>query len=171
MEETGIIRRLDALGRIVIPREFRKLHRIEVGDPLEMRTNANGEITIRKVDVSAQLKSVGALAISALTPHTDKQIAVCSCEEWLLFSGGKSIKQPELPEALQTAVQSRKHSVLACAEAGVQSRFAHVAVYPVAGETGVFGALVLFTDPAPAAAENTLFATMAAFMGASVQKF
>ncbi|MDE6399224.1 MAG: AbrB/MazE/SpoVT family DNA-binding domain-containing protein, partial [Clostridiales bacterium] len=111
MEETGIIRRLDALGRIVIPREFRKLHRIEVGDPLEMRANASGEITIRKVDVSAQLKSVGALAISALTPHIDTQLAVCSCEDWLLFSGGKSVKQPELPEALQSDMQQQTNCV------------------------------------------------------------
>ena len=161
MEETGIIRRLDALGRIVIPREFRKLNRIEVGDPLEMRALSSGEILIRKVDLSAQLKSVGAIALSVLNEHTDKPLGVCSCEEWLEFSGsGKhELTGEELSEEAKTA------------EAGIKFRSKFAAFYPVFGETGVFGALVLFTDEEPDQTEKALMQTAARFTGKSMQKF
>ena len=86
MEQMGIVRRLDALGRVVIPREFRKLNRIEVGDPLEIRALANGDILVRKVDLSAQLRSIGAIALSSLAPHTHNTVGVCTPEEWLMFS-------------------------------------------------------------------------------------
>lgn len=173
MEETGIIRRLDALGRIVIPREFRKLNRIEVGDPLEMRALSSGEILIRKVDLSAQLKSVGAIALSVLSEHTDKPLGVCSNEEWLEFSGsGKhELTGEELSEEAKTAASEQKSTVLSCAEAGIKFRSKFAAFYPVFGETGVFGALVLFTDEEPDQTEKALMKTAARFTGKSMQKF
>lgn len=171
MEETGIIRRLDALGRIVIPREFRKLNRIEVGDPLEMRALDSGEIVIRKVNLSAQLKSVGTLALQALAPHIQKTVAVCSLTDWLLSTGGKNALTGELPESVAQAAQEHKPSVLVCNQAGIPDKREHAAVYPVWGDTGVFGALVLFSDSVPDSAENALLETVARLVGAGLQKF
>lgn len=172
MEETGIIRRLDALGRIVIPREYRKLNRIEVGDPLEMRALSGGEIMIRKVDLSAQLKSVGAIAISSLIANTDKQIGICSTDTWLEFSSGKNdLCGEELSDIMQTAVQSTASSVIKCEDANIPCKYRYAAVYPVFGETGVFGALVLFTDDEPTEKEKAIMETAARFTGKSMQKF
>ncbi len=173
MEETGIIRRLDALGRVVIPREFRKLNRIEVGDPLEIKALGSGEIIVKKVDLSSQLKSVGALAISALGLHTNKTIGVCSPEEWLDFSVGGKFGHSGTPlsDAAARAVMSPKSKVLKCADAGISSKNALAAFYPVYGDTGIFGALVLFTDTEPNETENMLMETVAQFTGKSMQKF
>lgn len=171
MEETGIVRRLDALGRIVIPREFRKLHRIEVGDPIEMRTNAHGEIILRKVDLSAQLRSMSTMALDALGTHIEKPIGVCSVEEWLLSPFGKSGKDADTAPALQEAVEGQKPRVFSCDEIGVPCRYARAAVYPVPGETAVFGALVLFTDSDPTPTESALMETAARMVGAGVQNF
>ena len=44
MKATGIVRRIDDLGRIVIPKEIRRSFRIKEGDPLEIFTNADGEV-------------------------------------------------------------------------------------------------------------------------------
>lgn len=169
MEETGIIRRLDALGRIVIPREFRKLNRIEVGDPIEMRALSNGEIIIRKVDISAQLRSVGLMALAPLSEHTDKLIGVCSADKWLEFSRKCALSGEELPEHIAKAADSRKSSFIACE--GLQCGASHAAVYPIFGETGIFGAYVLFTDSEPTPAEKSLLETVAAFTGKTLQKF
>ena len=54
MRSIGVMRRIDDLGRVVIPREIRKRLRIEEGDPLEIFTNKN-EIILRKYDVSIGL--------------------------------------------------------------------------------------------------------------------
>ena len=169
MEETGIIRRMDALGRIVIPREFRKLNRIEIGDPLEMRAMANGEIVIRKVDLSAHLKSLGMLAADTLGQYLDKPVGVCSTEEWLF--GAKTEQTQELSASVAAAVQSEGGAVLTCGEAGIPCRAALAAVYPVVGETGVFGALVLFTDTQPTDTERALMETVAKLTGKRMQKF
>lgn len=48
MKATGIVRRIDELGRIVIPKEIRRTMRIRNGDPLEIFTDREGGILLRK---------------------------------------------------------------------------------------------------------------------------
>ena len=48
MKATGIVRRIDDLGRVVIPKEIRRTLRIRVGDPLEIFTDREGEIILKK---------------------------------------------------------------------------------------------------------------------------
>lgn len=50
MKATGIIRRVDDLGRIVIPREIRRTLDIREGDPMEIFTGDGGAIVLRKYD-------------------------------------------------------------------------------------------------------------------------
>ena len=46
MKATGIVRRIDDLGRVVIPKEIRRVMRIREGEPLEIYTDNDGEITV-----------------------------------------------------------------------------------------------------------------------------
>ena len=48
MKATGIVRRIDDLGRVVIPKEIRRTMRIREGDPLEIFTAADGEVIFKK---------------------------------------------------------------------------------------------------------------------------
>ena len=48
MKATGIVRRIDDLGRIVIPKEIRRTMRIREGDPLEIYTESNGTVIFKK---------------------------------------------------------------------------------------------------------------------------
>ena len=48
MKATGIVRRIDDLGRVVIPKEIRRTLRIRVGDPLEIYTDREGEVILKK---------------------------------------------------------------------------------------------------------------------------
>lgn len=50
MKATGIVRRIDELGRVVIPKEIRRSLRIKDGDPLEIFTSRDGEIIFKKYD-------------------------------------------------------------------------------------------------------------------------
>ncbi|MBR2989065.1 MAG: hypothetical protein IKC64_05025 [Clostridia bacterium] len=71
MESKGIIRRIDELGRIVIPREYRKLHGIELGDPIEICAYADGEIRLKKVDTSGSLVKNSTKTLSLLAQTLD----------------------------------------------------------------------------------------------------
>jgi len=53
MKSTGIVRRIDDLGRVVIPKEIRRTMRIREGDPLEIFVNTkSGEVTFKKYRVT-----------------------------------------------------------------------------------------------------------------------
>lgn len=53
MKATGIVRRIDDLGRVVIPKEIRRTMRIREGDPLEIYTTRDGEVIFKNTPSSA----------------------------------------------------------------------------------------------------------------------
>ena len=57
MKATGIVRRIDDLGRVVIPKEIRRTLRIREGDPLEIFTAREGEIILKKYSPISELSS------------------------------------------------------------------------------------------------------------------
>lgn len=84
MKATGIVRRIDELGRIVIPKEIRRTYRIKEGTSLEIFIDENGELILKKysalqdihdiaIDISSSLNSV--LNCLVLVTDTDKVIA------------------------------------------------------------------------------------------------
>lgn len=54
MKATGIVRRIDELGRVVIPKEIRRTQRIRRGDPLEIFTTGDGEVIFKKYSPMAR---------------------------------------------------------------------------------------------------------------------
>ena len=55
MKATGIVRRIDDLGRVVVPKEIRRVLRIREGDPLEIYTSNTGEIILKKYSPISEL--------------------------------------------------------------------------------------------------------------------
>ena len=55
MKATGIVRRIDDLGRVVIPKEIRRTMRISEGDPLEIYTNSEGEVIFKKYSAISEM--------------------------------------------------------------------------------------------------------------------
>ena len=58
MKATGIVRRIDDLGRVVIPKEIRRTLRIREGDPLEIFTNTDGGVIFRKYSPVGELSNL-----------------------------------------------------------------------------------------------------------------
>lgn len=58
MKATGIVRRIDDLGRIVIPKEIRRTLRIKEGDPLEIFTDREGEVILKNILRSENLENL-----------------------------------------------------------------------------------------------------------------
>ena len=57
MKATGIVRRIDDLGRVVIPKEIRRTLRIREGDPLEIFTDREGEVILKKYSPIGELSA------------------------------------------------------------------------------------------------------------------
>ena len=69
MQATGIIRRIDDLGRVVIPKEIRKNMGIREGDPLELWTDRDGSVIFKKYDVSDPYSQIFTNAYKTLKEH------------------------------------------------------------------------------------------------------
>ena len=66
MKATGIVRRIDELGRVVVPKEIRRTLRIREGDPLEIFTDRNGEIILKKYSPMGELGAFAKEYVEAL---------------------------------------------------------------------------------------------------------
>ena len=58
MRATGIVRRIDELGRVVIPKEIRRTLRIREGDPLEIYTDHDGEVVLKKYSPIGEIAAI-----------------------------------------------------------------------------------------------------------------
>ena len=83
LKATGVVRRIDDLGRIVIPKEIRKTLRIKEGDPLEIFTDKEGEVILKKYSPIGELSEFAtgyAETLSKTTGHiaciTDKDTVI-----------------------------------------------------------------------------------------------
>ena len=75
MKATGIVRRIDELGRVVIPKEIRRTQRIRRGDPLEIFTTGDGEVIFKKYSPVGELQGVAVQYAEVLkvSPVTAKE--------------------------------------------------------------------------------------------------
>ena len=85
MKATGIVRRIDDLGRVVIPKEIRRTMRIREGDPLEIYTDRDGGVIFKKyslmgglVDFSGQLCDTLNRTTGQVTVITDRDNCISS---------------------------------------------------------------------------------------------
>lgn len=114
MKATGIIRRIDDLGRIVIPKEIRKTMHIRESDPLEIFTERDGDIIIKKYSPIGELGNSAKLyaeSIAAQIPHT-----ICICDQdCVIAAAGPNAKKligKLLDEKAEEALIDRKHILM-----------------------------------------------------------
>mgnify|MGYP002769395217 CR=1 FL=1 len=76
MKATGIVRRIDDLGRVVVPKEIRRTLRIREGDPLEIFTDREGEIILKKYSLIGELSQCAGLCAEALAQTTGQLVCI-----------------------------------------------------------------------------------------------
>ena len=75
MKATGIVRRIDDLGRVVIPKEIRRTMRIREGDPLEIYTSRDGEVIFKKYSLMGGLEDFAGQLCDTMSRSTG---AICA---------------------------------------------------------------------------------------------
>ena len=87
MKATGIVRRIDDLGRVVIPKEIRRTLRIREGDPLEIYTEKDGGVVFRKYSPMGELADFAGQICDSLHRTTGRPVAVCDRDAVIAVSG------------------------------------------------------------------------------------
>ena len=87
MKATGIVRRIDDLGRVVIPKEIRRTMRIREGDPLEIYTNREGEVIFKKYSPIGEINSFAAQYAETLYRTCNLENLICDRDAVIALAG------------------------------------------------------------------------------------
>ena len=175
MKATGIVRRIDDLGRVVIPKEIRRTMRIREGDPLEIYTSREGEVIFKKYSLLGGVEDFAAELCETMSRSTGSVCAVTDRDTVIAVAGGSKgeLMGKRITPELEQIMESRKiyqytgeGQPLQVTE-GIDSLLTTVAA-PILAEGDLLG-LVLFISSDPAAVtgdtEYKLAQTIAAFLG------
>ncbi|MEG1406602.1 MAG: stage V sporulation T C-terminal domain-containing protein [Ruthenibacterium sp.] len=178
MKATGIVRRIDDLGRVVIPKEIRRTQRIRVGDPLEIYVSAEGDVIFRKYSPLAELSMFAASYAEVLFKTAGMSIAIADRDEVIAASGaaketlGKrsSAACTRIAEQRRLTVYDRNADVAAptiCESLPLKAE----AVVSILCHGDLIGAVLLCADGKQTDAHNTaLLAVAAAFLGKQMEE-
>ena len=176
MKATGIVRRIDDLGRVVIPKEIRRTLRLREGTPLEIITDREGEIILKKYSPMVELAAFAVQYAEAMAQSTGLMVCIADRDQIIAVSGGpkKEYYQKTISRALERqnicAARGEKAFIPITSDE-VEESSAEVIV-PILSEGDAIGAVILLSREAKQAlggAEMKLAATAAGFLGRQME--
>lgn len=180
MRATGIVRRIDDLGRVVIPKEIRRTMRIREGDPLEIYTDNDGEVIFKKYSQIGELSPFATQYCEVLSRSSGLPVAICDRDHVIAASGvsRKEFLERRVSTQLEDLMDRRQSHV---SKVGDTKRFMPIegvdksasVVYPIMASGDVLGAVMLFTadtGAVPSEADVKLIQVAAAFLGRQMEE-
>ncbi|MGI5907387.1 MAG: stage V sporulation protein T [Christensenellales bacterium] len=128
MKATGIVRRIDELGRVVIPKEIRRTMRIREGDPLEIFTDRDGEVILKKYSPIGELSNFAKEYTDALSQVLGHTACICDKDSVVAASGAgrKELLDKPIHTDIEQIIESRKKLMV---NRGDSAQFANITVH------------------------------------------
>ena len=169
MKATGIVRRIDDLGRVVIPKEIRRTMRIREGDPLEIYTSRDGEVIFKKYSLMGGVEDFAAQLCETMSRSTG---AICAVTDRVTVIAKRELLGKRISAQLEQIMENRRiyqydgqNQPVPVSDSS--DRLMTVVAAPILSEGDLLG-LVLFIGDGQSAsgdAEYKLAQTIAAFLG------
>lgn len=183
MKATGVVRRIDDLGRIVIPKEIRKTLRIKEGDPLEIFTDREGQIILKKYSPIGELSEFAteyAETLAKTTGHiaciTDKDtvIAISGASKKEFLEQGISKDLEELIDDKEIYISKENNNkALPITQNDNKERSSNAqVVYPIISDGDAIGSVILLSKDANTKmsdVEKKVVQSAASFLGAQME--
>ncbi len=174
MKATGIVRRIDDLGRVVIPKEIRRTLRIREGDPLEIFTDANGEVIFKKYSPIGELSNFAEQYAEVLSRIAKQPVLISDSDHIIAASGipKKEVLERRVSPLLEEYMEKRRSFFATSSGEGVLfpveglERSAAV-MYPIISSGDVTGSVILLygdRNTPPTEIENKLIQAASAFL-------
>lgn len=181
MKATGIVRRIDDLGRVVIPKEIRRTLRIREGDPLEIFTDREGEIILKKYSPIGELGAFAKEYADSLAKSSGHITCIVDKDQIIAVSGGakKDFMEKHISVALEKSINTRntitssrdETSFVPILEDDDESIYTNELIAPIISEGDVLGAIVFLSpDKKMGEVENKLAQTAAGFLGKQMEQ-
>ena len=179
MKATGIVRRVDDLGRIVIPKEIRRTLRIREGDPLEIYTEKDGGVIFRKYSPMGDLQEFAAHMCESIGSATGYIAAVADRDSIIALHGAPKrelMDKPNSPE-LEKLMEQRRHYLYKSGDTPIRAaagedKYHLGAASPILSQGDLMGAVLLLLeedDQPLQPADQGLAKTAAGFLGKQME--
>jgi len=156
LKATGVVRRIDDLGRIVIPKEIRRTLHIKEGDPLEIFTDKEGEIILKKYSPIGELSEFATGYAETLSKTTGHIACITDKDTVIAVSGGSKKEfleqaiSPELEKVMEnkeiyTSKENNEVALPITQNDNKQRRYNSQVVYPIISDGDVIGSVILLS--------------------------
>ena len=178
MKATGIVRRIDDLGRVVIPKEIRRTMRIREGDPLEIYTNSDGEVIFKKYSAIGELSENAAQVADIMRGLAGCPVVVFDRDHVVATSGVTKREfqerrvSPELEELMEQRRQyfaDGKGEALCPVEGMSQPSLAASPILSAGDVTGAVAFLSSDRKQSATELQRSLVSAAAQFLGRQVE--
>jgi AbrB family transcriptional regulator (stage V sporulation protein T) len=175
MKATGIVRRIDDLGRVVIPKEIRRTMRIREGDPLEIYTSGSGEVIFKKYSPVGEMGQSAHLLCDVISKQCQFCVIATDRDHCVAAAGAghRDMLDKPISEALESVMEARRQrdfdadsgvSALNSAEAALRFAAPIIAGGDIAGAVALVGNEADVTD-----ADRRLVMAAAAFLSRQME--
>lgn len=180
MKATGIVRRIDDLGRIVIPKEIRRTLHIRESDPLEIYTDREGEIILKKYSPIGEMTSFAKQYVESLAQVSGRVAIIADREQFVAVAGGyKQLMNKSVSRQLEEKVINREsvaaskgdRNFVQISEEG-ELEYQHQMIAPIICEGDVIGSVMLLENDNKSKmgeVEQKLVQSAAAFLGRQME--
>ncbi len=181
MKATGIVRRIDDLGRVVIPKEIRRTMRLKDGDALEIYTDSDGEVIFKKYSPIGELSPFAGQYAEAIYKNCDLPTVITDNDHVIACSGvpKRELADRRLTPACEELLENRRSFVMGRNVGshrpikpieGVE-RYAGI-VFPIISAGDAVGTVIILGDGTSAPSETAvkLAQVAASFLGKQMEE-
>lgn len=181
MRATGIVRRIDDLGRVVVPKEIRRVLRIREGDPMEIFTDKDGEIVLKKYSPIGEMTTFAKQYAESLAQVSGHAALISDRDRFIATAGGyRNFLNKEISRQLEDRINSREirlaskgdKNFIQISEDGEES-FVFQMIAPILCEGDVIGSVILLEDNEKSPmgeVEQKLALSAAGFLGRQMEQ-
>lgn len=179
MKATGIVRRIDDLGRVVIPKEIRRTLRIREGDPLEIYTERDGEVIFKKYSPMGDLTELAGQICESIGKNTGHIAAVCDRDSIIALAGApkRELMDKRCSQELEQIMDQRKTYRYQAGDSKVRisdhvERYHLGVATPILSEGDLMGCVMILLeedDQPLTEPEQKLVQTVAGFLGRQME--
>lgn len=181
MKATGIVRRIDDLGRIVIPKEIRRTLHIRETDPLEIYTDRDGQIVLKKYSPIGEMVTFAKQYAESLAQVSGHAVLIADRDQFIAAAGGyKQLLGKAVSKLLDERVHNRetlmaargeRNFISVCDEGG--ESYQHEALTPILCAGDIIGSVLLLQNDSKqrmGEVEQKLLLSAAGFLGRQMEQ-
>lgn len=180
MKATGIVRRIDDLGRVVIPKEIRRTLRIREGDPLEIFTDREGGIILKKYSPINELTDFSREYAESLQDVIGHIILISDKDAFISVSGTskEDYEDRKVSSRLDEIMEGRKSVLLGLSDKVIplhkddsMDEYKYEVIAPIIAQGDAIGSVIILSkDEEIGELELKLAETAAAFLGKQMEQ-